>query len=1210
MAMADEEPGDAASMKLHPFFVKTSAFVNQEQTMLPATQANDEHETKRMKANDYVPPHQPNYTATPPIYCHQPCQGDSIHSQQFLQPPQQHMPDQQQAMINSVNAPQFGRRPEPFYPVSQSSAPVINGEHDTTCFPAAAPLTSHIQPDLPVAYAEVLAPQASAPHTPIPQARIPQAPPHLPPPGQPLVPKPPINQIPGSAPEPQQSAPPKKVLKFNLKTGTLGSPPKPKPSRRNSRVVSIAYGQNAEDRKRIGDRISQILSGHPCINEPALKVPDSRPTKTIQTKSQQATPKTTHSFFTKAKRLEPPPSSEKNRNTVFMSTPVSPRRRTNNFTRGKGPAFGTNSTGTKIPGAKNPLWPPHGFSHVRGDEQLAHPSITAPINRLKKKSKGQTVSINSHESILGLLSRQLDVKNVEHSLPRNKNLFPPPPAELRLPTRHFESGCKLAKRMRSEIQSNVTSLTSSIRDIDEDDLAREPSKPVHPIIDRHWQSLAKQLSAFDRSTCESRSWVSKYAPMSSPEVLQPGREVAILKQWLEMLRVQGIESAGDGFAKSKSETRKKKRKSKLDGFVVDSEDESGEMNELSDLEDQPLNAKRRSRPSVARSLNLAGKDPNKLANAILISGPHGSGKSAAVYAVAKELGFEVFEINSSTRRSGKDILERVGDMTRNHLVQHHQSEASDITEATESEISSGKQGMMTSFFKPKPAAEKKANRAHTTRVKTDAGTKSSSLKSQKQSLILLEEVDILFDEDKQFWASLQSLMSQSKRPFVLTCNDESAVPMSTLDLHGIFRFLPAPEPLAVDTCLLIAANEGHALKRGAVQALYRCRDYDLRATITDLQFWCQIGVGDRRGGHDWFYLRWPKGIDVDKQGQVVRVVSEDTYETGMGWLSRDRIVAAPNIHAMEQEAAEQAWQFWHRDLSDWHGSRDLKPLAAAISASNVNRQERVKLLDAFTEYYDTLSCADICAAGVLSVELDEVLDPTLPEMPEATKNDFTIAQLLLEADPLQPHFCSRVAISSSISALALGNLKTSAAALPLAAPLSKTETYGERKTTNILEDAFERGSCKLTRYDVAVAFDPIAVSPKAITSMSLDPSVFDRTTTIILVEVAPWVRGIVHYDDQLLQDRQRLNELLGDGTRHKRMRTTRSAYSALEGGERRTTRKNRYFGDCLSTAAVMHTAGESWQQALPPRGVIPDEEGHLTSRSMSVESTEGVTLGV
>lgn len=1168
MAMAGKEPGDTSSRKLHPFFAKGTAFPSSEQASTSTPTINDRHESKRVKTNEYAPLQHPDYTASGLVNHTQPSQEADISTQQLQQPLQQSMLRQPQPTIRSINS------------VSETSASLIKSEPYTTstCSTSCA---SHAQADLPVAGGDAPTHQTST--------------------CQASESRPPIDQMPTL--EPRKRASPKKVLKFNTRTGTLGSPPKLKPRGRSSRLVSIKYGQDAEARQRIGDRISRILSGQFMVEKLASESSQPKPEKMPTDDPHQKMSKT-HPFFTKEKPVEPKPISEKKRNTIFSSTPVSPRKPRNSFTSGKGPSFGIKPIGTKVPGSKYPLWPPHGFSHVRGTEPLGLSCTTGPSNRPNKKSKGQTVSINSHESVLWLLSRLLNIQQVKSSLPKDDSLFPPPPSELRLPTRHFESGYKLAKRIRSELHTSIASLSLSERDFDEDDLARVPSKPAHPIIKRHWQSLAEGLSAFDRSTCESMSWVSKYAPTSAAEVLQSGREVSLLKQWLEMLRVQGVETAGDGSAKTKSEAKKKKRKSKLDGFVIDSEDESGEMNELSDLEDQPFKAKQRLRPSVARSLDLTGKDPAKLANTILISGPHGSGKSASVYAVAKELGFEVFEINSSTRRSGKDILERVGDMTRNHLVQHHRSETADSAGAIESDISSGKQGTMTSFFKPKTAAEKKKNKKSQldrSRAKADAASKSSSSKSHKQSLILLEEVDILFEEDKQFWASLQSLMSQSKRPFILTCNDESAVPVSILNLHGIFRFLPPPEPAAVDTCLLIAANEGHALKRNAVRSLYRCRDHDLRATITDLQFWCQIGVGDRRGGHDWFYLRWPKGIDVDQQGHVVRVISEDTYQTGMGWLSRDSIVSAPTTQAMEREAAAQAWQFWHRDLSDSHCSKDLLRLGAATSTKILSRQQRLKTLEAYTQYYDALSCADLCAAGALGVELTEMLDPTLPEMPVAMREDFTIAQALLEANIFQPYSCSRVEISSAISSLALGNLKTAATTLVSSTSTDENEAYGEKKTIDILEDMHERKNRTLTRYDVAVAFDPIAVSPKAMASMSLDPSVFDRTMTMIIEEVAPWVRGIVHYDDQLMQDRQRLNELLDDGSRRKRMRTTRSAYSALEGGERRTTRKERYFGDCLSTEAVMYTAGESWQQALPLGTKINEPEDYPASSPMSMD---------
>lgn len=43
-------------------------------------------------------------------------------------------------------------------------------------------------------------------------------------------------------------------------------------------------------------------------------------------------------------------------------------------------------------------------------------------------------------------------------------------------------------------------------------------------------------------------------------------------------------------------------------------------------------------------------------NAIILSGPHGSGKSCSVYAIATELGFNVIELNASSRRTGLYII--------------------------------------------------------------------------------------------------------------------------------------------------------------------------------------------------------------------------------------------------------------------------------------------------------------------------------------------------------------------------------------------------------------------------------------------------------------------------------------------------------------------------------------------------------------------------
>lgn len=42
--------------------------------------------------------------------------------------------------------------------------------------------------------------------------------------------------------------------------------------------------------------------------------------------------------------------------------------------------------------------------------------------------------------------------------------------------------------------------------------------------------------------------------------------------------------------------------------------------------------------------------------------------------------------------------------------------------------------------------------------------------SKGQSLVLLEEVDILSEQDRGFWSSVGILLNKSKRPIIMTCN--------------------------------------------------------------------------------------------------------------------------------------------------------------------------------------------------------------------------------------------------------------------------------------------------------------------------------------------------------------------------------------------------------------------------------------------------------
>ena len=531
-----------------------------------------------------------------------------------------------------------------------------------------------------------------------------------------------------------------------------------------------------------------------------------------------------------------------------------------------------------------------------------------------------------------------------------------------------------------------------------------PAKPAlaHPALQSVYHRVGSSTSAFDQACCQTQQWTSKYAPTCAENCLQEGQEAIVLRDWLRCLgfSTEGVDHtesgddlAGEGTRRLSTQLHPRKKRTKnrrleddMSGFVVaddddDSDDDSGgkDQYEFMDLD------KHSGLPSRARSLVRKGSftppgrtSTKRTMNGILLSGPCGSGKSAAVYAAAKELGFEVFEINSGSRRSGKDLLERVGDMSINHLVQRSKGDALDSAhgKADGAQPADRDQSSMTDFmpkaigaFFVRGDAQEQARRAAKPSLGPDSNGDASlphgitERSERKNSLILLEEVDIIFEEDRHFWSTVSTLLLQSRRPVVMTCNDEGLVPVDSLSLQAILRFHEPPVSLAADYLQLVAAAEGHLLRRDAVEVLYLSKRRDLRASMTELDFWCQMAIGDRKSGLDWMDhdLR-----HLDKQlggSNPPRVVSQDSYLAGMGWSSGDTIVdVTGDGNALEESLVADLWSNWGIDAEDWCGflvprGSDGDPMASTIES----RPERLAANVAMDRFHEGLSSADVFA---------------------------------------------------------------------------------------------------------------------------------------------------------------------------------------------------------------------------------------------------------
>jgi hypothetical protein len=96
----------------------------------------------------------------------------------------------------------------------------------------------------------------------------------------------------------------------------------------------------------------------------------------------------------------------------------------------------------------------------------------------------------------------------------------------------------------------------------------------------------------------------------------------------------------------------------------------------------------------------------------------------------------------------------------------------------------------------------------------------------------------------------------------------------------------------------------------------------------------------------------------------------------------------------------------------------------------------------------------------------------------------------------------------------------------------------------------------------------------------------------IALDVAPYVRAIVRYDEELAEHRQQLNGLLSDGRGAKKARTTRAARSAMEGGQRALTRRETWFTAELDVDDILATGGLSWMPRNLEKRPLPSMDEH------------------
>ncbi|VVD04310.1 unnamed protein product [Leptidea sinapis] len=309
---------------------------------------------------------------------------------------------------------------------------------------------------------------------------------------------------------------------------------------------------------------------------------------------------------------------------------------------------------------------------------------------------------------------------------------------------------------------------------------------IYPDLDNSVE-IINGLKNSEEEYTDKLCWTDKYKPTSSKQIIGNFTAIDEMKKWLQ--------NWTENLIKTKSE--------------MNSSDSDFSLFHDSDAD---------SREYLKNNNNV-----------LIISGDVGCGKTSSVYAIAAELAIKVIEVNASSKRTGKIMLQDLQEATKSHKVDRGKSG------------SEGSQKMQ----EKKKKLSKKRGRIKKTKKFLKINEVSEEIISQDNvrtgmSLILIDDADVVFEQDDGFCSAVSQLIQSSKRPVILVTSSLTCPHLQRFiqiaKVVQMRRFMP--HMLGVWLDILCLADMGASCP-GLGSRMLNFHNGDIRKTINCLQF-CMV----------------------------------------------------------------------------------------------------------------------------------------------------------------------------------------------------------------------------------------------------------------------------------------------------------------------------------------------------------------------------------